>query len=108
MSQNGRTISPRSRHDDRASPSTVAIWSIKSLADSQSPGEGPRAISGCVLHREGDHIQQGSDTMQERLHRAGAWQMKEDAILILFDLGGDFEEGEDDRRGLSLGEGGLV
>ena len=34
--------------------------------------------------------------------------MEEDAILILFDLCGDFEEGQDDRRGLGLGECGLV
>ena len=28
--------------------------------------------------------------------------MEEDAIFVLFDLGGDFKEGEDDRRGLGL------
>lgn len=45
--------------------------------------------------------------MQERLHRAGARQMEEDAILVLFDLYGDFEEGQDDRRGLRLRERGM-
>ena len=46
--------------------------------------------------------------MQERLHRAGARQMEAEAILILFDLYGDFEEGEEERRGLGLCEGGRV
>ena len=46
--------------------------------------------------------------MQERLNRAGARQMEEDAILILFDLCGDFEEGQDDGRGLGLCECGMV
>ena len=46
--------------------------------------------------------------MQERLHWAGARQMEDDAILILFDLCGDFEEGQDDRRGLGLCECGMV
>lgn len=46
--------------------------------------------------------------MQERLHRAGARQMEEDTVLVLFDLCGDFEEGEDNRRGLGLGEGGMA
>ena len=34
--------------------------------------------------------------------------MEEDSVLVLFDLGGDFEEGEDDGRGLRLGEGGML
>ena len=34
--------------------------------------------------------------------------MQEDAILVLFDLGGNFEEGEDDGRGLRLGQGGML
>lgn len=46
--------------------------------------------------------------MQECLHRAGARQMEEEAILIRFDLGGDFAEGQEDRRGLGLCECGMV
>ena len=46
--------------------------------------------------------------MQECLNRAGARQMEEDAILVLFDLYGDLEEGHDNRRGLGLRERGMV
>jgi hypothetical protein len=45
--------------------------------------------------------------MQERLPWAGARQMEEDAVLVLFDLRGDLEEGHDDRRGLGLRERGM-
>ena len=34
--------------------------------------------------------------------------MEENSVLVLFDLGGDFEEGEDDGRGLGLGQGGVL
>ena len=34
--------------------------------------------------------------------------MEENPVLVLFDLGGDFAEGEEDGRGLRLGEGGLL
>ena len=34
--------------------------------------------------------------------------MEKDPILVLFDLSGDFEEGEDDGRGLRLGQGGML
>ena len=34
--------------------------------------------------------------------------MEENPVLVLFDLGGDFEEGEDDGRGLGLGQGGVL
>ena len=34
--------------------------------------------------------------------------MEEDTILVLFDLCGDFEEGQDDGRGLRLRERGMV
>ena len=34
--------------------------------------------------------------------------MEENPVLVLFDLGGDFEEGEDDGRGLRLGQGGML
>jgi len=34
--------------------------------------------------------------------------MEEDAILVLFDLYGDLEEGYNDRRGLGLRERGMV
>lgn len=34
--------------------------------------------------------------------------MEQEAIFVLFDLRGDFKEGEDDRRGLGLGQRGMV
>jgi len=34
--------------------------------------------------------------------------MEEDAILVLFALGSDFEEGQDDGRGLGLRQGGVL
>ena len=34
--------------------------------------------------------------------------MEEDPILVLFDLRGDFEEGQDDGRGLGLGQRGVL
>ena len=46
--------------------------------------------------------------MQERLHGAGARQMEEDAVFVLFDLCGHLEEGYDDRRRLGLRERGMV
>src|SRR6516164_11598790 len=82
--------------------------SIKYLTTNQQTQAEPRALSGGVLRREGHHIQQGGDTMQKRLHGAGAWQMEAAAVLVLFDLCGDLEEGHDDRRGLGLRERGMV
>lgn len=82
--------------------------SIKYLTTSQKTQDEPRALSGGVLYREGHHIQQGGDTMQECLHWAGARQMEEDAVLVLSELRGDLEEGHDDRRGLGLRECGMV
>ena len=46
--------------------------------------------------------------MEEGFDRAGTGEMEEDAILVLFDLRGDFEEGENDRRGLGLREHGVL
>jgi hypothetical protein len=66
------------------------------------------ALSGRILHWEGHDVQQGGDTLQEGLHRAGAWQMEQDAIFVLFNLGGNFEKGQDDSRGLGLRECGMV
>jgi hypothetical protein len=83
-------------------------WSIKYLTTSQQTQDEPRALSGGVPRREGHHIQQGGDTMQERLHWAGARQLEKDTVLVLFDLCGDLEEGHDDRRGLGLRERGRV
>lgn len=34
--------------------------------------------------------------------------MEENPILVLFDLEGDFEEGQDDGRGLRLGQGRML
>jgi len=34
--------------------------------------------------------------------------MEEKSFLVLFDLRSDFEEDEDDGRGLRLGQGGMV
>ena len=83
-------------------------WSIKCLTTSQQTQDEPRVLSGGVPHRERHHIQQGGDTMQERLHGAGMRQMEEDAVLVLFDLRGNLEQGHDDRRGLGLRERGMV
>ena len=108
LSQNGRTTSPRSQHDASASPSAAVILGSSSPTITvRELGTSP-ALSGRIHHWEGHHIQQGGDTLQERLHRAGAWQMEKDAILVLFDLYGNFEEGQDDRRGLGLRECGMV
>ena len=83
-------------------------WSIQCPTTRQQTQDKPRVLSGGVPHREGHHIQEGGDTMQERLHWAGVRQMEEDTVLVLFDLRGDLEEGHDDRRGLGLRERGMV
>ena len=80
----------------------------KVLTTSQKIQNEPRALSGGVPHREGYYIEQGGDTMQERLRWAGARQMEEDAGFVLFDLRGNLEEGYEDRRGLGLRERGMV
>ena len=64
--------------------------------------------SGRVQRGDGDGGEEGRDTVQERFDRAGTGQVEENPVLVLFDLGGDFEEGEDDGRGLRLGEGGML
>src|SRR5215831_711251 len=77
----------------RLSPCSGALWSMKYLATSQQIQDEPRGLSGGGPHRKGHPIQQSGDTMQERLHGAGARQMEADAVLVLFDLHGDLEEG---------------
>ena len=69
-----------------------SCWFTKDMTSSTATQGEPRASSGRVPHWEGDRIQQGGDTMQERFNRAGPRQMEEDAIFVLFDLGGNFEE----------------
>ena len=46
--------------------------------------------------------------MYKRFDRTGTGQVEKHPVLVLFDLGGDFAEGEDDGRGLSLGQGGVL
>ena len=107
-SPNGLTTSPRSRHDDSASPSAAMMLGLVSPAVTVREFGTSPALSRRIPHWEGHHVQQGGDTLQECLHRAGAWQREQDAICVLFDLGGNFEEGQDERRGLGLRECGMV
>jgi hypothetical protein len=46
--------------------------------------------------------------MEQRFDRTGTGEVEQNPVLVLFDLSGDFEEGEDDSRGLRWGEGGMV
>ena len=57
-------------------------------------------------HRDG--AEQGRHPIEQCFDRTGTGQVQEEAILVLFDLGGHFEEGEDDGRGLRLGQGGML
>ena len=52
---------------------------------------------------DGDDVQQGRHPVQERFNRAGTGQMEEPPVLVLLDVRRHFAEGEDQRRGLSLG-----
>jgi hypothetical protein len=67
-----------------------------------------QATSRRVDHGEGDERQQGRHTVQEHFDGAGTREVEEDTVLVLFDLGRHFEEGEDHGRGLGLGQGGLL
>ncbi len=42
--------------------------------------------------------------MQEAFDRTRTWEMEADAILVLLDLRRDFEEGQDERGRLGLGQ----
>jgi hypothetical protein len=76
-------------------PSTgVVAWRAGAVDRQQSIAAGHIDASGRIPHRERDHRQQGSHPAQERLDGTGTGQMEEDAILVLFDLRGNFEEGK--------------
>ena len=46
--------------------------------------------------------------MEKRCDRTGTRQVEEKPIFVLLDLGGPFEEGQDDGGGLGLGQGGML
>ena len=69
---------------------------------------GREPASRRVPRGERDKIQQGRHTVQEPLHGAGTREVQEDTVLVLFDLRCHFEEGEDQRRGLGLGQRGML
>jgi hypothetical protein len=46
--------------------------------------------------------------MEQRFDRTGTGQVEEHPVFVLFDLGSDFEEGEDNGCGLRLGQGGML
>ena len=108
-SQKAHTTSPGTRHAARACPSAVAELVVDKGQDEQESNAGPaRAASGRVPHWEGDRGQPGCDTRQERLDRAGPRQLEEEALFVLFDLGGHFAESPEAWRGLGRREGGRV
>ena len=57
---------------------------------------------------EWDEIEKGRHTVQQRFDGAGTREVVEYTVLVLFDLGSHFEEGEDHSRGLGLGQCGLL
>jgi hypothetical protein len=59
--------------------------------------------SGRVQRGDGDGGEEGRDTVQERFDRAGRGQVKENPVLVLFDLRRHFEERQD--HGGRLGSG---
>jgi hypothetical protein len=61
-----------------------------------------------VAHRHWHSTQQRGHPLEERFDGAGTGQMKEKALLVLFDLRGDFEEGQDNGRGLGLRQRGVL
>ena len=46
--------------------------------------------------------------MQQLFDRAGTGEVQKNTVLVLFELGGHFEEGQDQRRGLGVGQRGLL
>ena len=63
--------------------------------------------SGRVQRRDGDGGEQGGDTMQERCDRAGRWQVEENPVLVLCDLGRHFEQREDNGAWWRGGQGSV-
>ena len=74
MSQSARTTLAGARHAQRPYPSdTIKFLELKVLKWYGMPTlRGPTELSGRVPHREGDGIQQGRHTVQERFDRAEA------------------------------------
>jgi hypothetical protein len=62
-------------------------------------------VSGGVEGGYGDGGEQCGDPAQQRFDRARCRQVQENPVLVLFDLGCHFEEGEDHGAGLGRGEG---
>lgn len=61
-----------------------------------------------VADRFRDGPEQGRHPLSQCVDRTGTGEMEENPVLVLFDLGGAFAEGEEDGRGLRLGEGGML
>jgi len=65
------------------------------------------AVSRGIPDRRADLKQDFGDLMQQGLERTTAGQMQFDAVLVLHHPHGDFEEFEDDRGRLGLGQFGM-
>jgi len=100
--RNGRTISLQGCFD-----TSVAGSGYRGMGRSLSTWV-RQATSRRVDHGEWDERQQGRHPVQQRFDRAGTREVEEDTVLVLFDLCGHFEEGENDSRGLGLSERGLL
>ena len=62
---------------------------------------------GRVVDRVRDGAPQGRHPLEQPFDRKGPGQVAQHPVFLRLDLGGDFAEGEDDGRGVRLGEGGL-
>lgn len=62
-------------------------------------------VSGGVQGRHGDDGEQGRDPVQQGFDGTRGGQVQENPVLVLFDLRGHFEQGQDDGPGLGRGEG---
>ena len=76
----------------------------------RSPSAWPGVSPGLrrVADWRRDGAEQGRHPIEQCFDRTGTRQVPEEASLVLFALGGNFAEGEDDRRGVRLGQGGMV
>ena len=99
---NGHTISLQGCLDISAA-SPGASGKDRSLST-----RGRQAISRRVDRGEWDEREQGRHTVQQRFDGAGTREVEENTVLVLFNLGRHFEEGEDHGRGLGLGQRSLL
>src|SRR5262249_29011905 len=99
---NGRTISLQGCFDTSA-----ARYRYHGMGSGRSTWV-RRATSRRVDAGEGDERQQGRHTVQQRFDGAGTREVEENTVLVLFNLGRHFAEGEDHGRGLGLGQRSLL